>query len=60
MGNLTTQTERKKRWRFLGATTAGVAATALLTPWIGVPVIVVGGVYGWDWFRYRAVNGMRF
>ena len=60
MGNLTILTERKKRWRFIGTTAAGAAATAFLTPWIGLPVIVLGGACGWDWFRFRAVNGIRF
>ena len=39
---------------------AGVAATALITPLLGVPVIALGGYLAWDWFRFRAKRGMRF
>ena len=56
----TRSTEKKKRYIFLGATGAGVATTVLLTPWLGVPALVAGGYLGWDWFSFRAKNGMRF
>ena len=64
MGALMKQTqkvEKNKRYLALGVTGAGLAITAL-TPLavIGVPVMIVGGFFGWDWFKFRAKNGMRF
>jgi hypothetical protein len=63
MGSLmkrTEQVEKNKRYLALGVAGAGVAATALLTPFLGVPVLAVGAYFGWDWFKFRAKNGMRF
>lgn len=64
MGSLMKQTqkvEKNKRFLALGVTGAGLAITAL-TPLavIGVPVMVVGSYLGWEWFKFRAKNGMRF
>lgn len=64
MGSLmktTQKVEKNKRFLALGVTGAGLAI-ATLTPLavIGVPVILVGGYLGWDWFKFRAKNGMRF
>jgi hypothetical protein len=53
-------TERRKRYTFLATGAAGVAATALLTPWVGIPVLVVSSVVGFDWFKFRGKNGLRF
>lgn len=63
MGTLmkrTKKVERNKRFLAIGVGTAGVLTTAALTPVLGVPLLI-GGVYlGWDWFKFRAKNGMRF
>ena len=63
MGTLMTQRnqqERKKRFLFLGAEAGGLALTVWVTPWLGLPLIVMGAYWGWDWFLFRAKNGMRF
>lgn len=63
MGSLvkrTQEVERNKRYLALGVTGAGVVAAAALTPVIGIPVLAVGAYFGWDWFKFRAKNGMRF
>ena len=52
--------ERNKRYLFMGVTGAGAAMSVLLTPWLGIPVLVAGGYLGWDWFKFRAKRGMRF
>ncbi len=52
--------EKNKRYLAIGVTAAGAAAATLLTPIIGVPVLIAGGYLGWDWFKFRAKNGMRF
>lgn len=64
MGTLmkrTQQVEKNKRYLAMGVTGAGVALVTL-TPLalIGVPVIAAGAYFGWDWFKFRAKNGMRF
>ncbi|OGQ11454.1 MAG: hypothetical protein A2138_07245 [Deltaproteobacteria bacterium RBG_16_71_12] len=62
MGSLvkrTQQVEKNKRLLAIGVAGAGVA-TCFLTPFIGVPVLVAGAYLGWDWFKFRAKNGMRF
>jgi hypothetical protein len=64
MGSLvkrTQQVEKNKRFLAIGVTAAGVAVTALTPIWvIGVPVMAAGAWLGWDWFKFRAKNGMRF
>lgn len=64
MGSLvkrTQQVEKNKRYLALGVAGAGVAVTALTGIWvIGVPVMAAGAWLGWDWFKFRAKNGMRF
>jgi hypothetical protein len=63
MGSLmkrTQQVEKNKRYLALGVTGAGIAVAAALTPFLGVPVLAVGAYFGWDWFKFRAKNGMRF
>ena len=54
------QVEKNKRLLFLGVTSAGVATSVVLTPVLGVPLAVYGAYLGWDWFKFRAKNGMRF
>ena len=56
----TQQVEKNKRMLAMGVTAAGVAVTAVLTPFIGVPVLAAGAWLGWDWFKFRAKNGLRF
>jgi len=63
MGSLmkqTQQVEKNKRYLALGVTGAGLAITAALTPVLGVPLLIAGGYFGWEWFKFRAKNGMRF
>ena len=64
MGSLvkrTEQVEKNKRILAMGVTAAGVAVTVLTPIWvIGVPVMAAGAWLGWDWFKFRAKNGMRF
>jgi len=52
--------EKNKRYLALGVGAAGVATSVLLTPILGVPLLVAGGYFGYDWFKFRAKNGMRF
>ena len=52
--------EKNKRYLAAGVTGAGVAASMLLTPVLGVPVILLGGSLGYDWFRFRAKKGERY
>lgn len=54
------QVEKNKRYLAIGVAGAGVAVTAILTPWLGIPVLAFGAYFGWDWFNFRAKNGMRF
>lgn len=54
------ETERKKRYLFLGVEGAGMLCTYALTPLIGIPIMALGAYFGWLWFDYRAKNGMRF
>jgi hypothetical protein len=56
----TQQVEKNKRYLALGVGAAGVVTTAMLTPILGVPLLAVGAYFGWDWFKFRAKNGMRF
>lgn len=52
--------ERNKRYLFMGVTGAGAATALALTPILGVPLLLVGGYLGYDWFKFRAKRGMRF
>ncbi len=63
MGSLLTQqkrVERNKRYLFLGVEAAGLLVTFLVSPVLGIPVIAGGAYLGWQWFQFRAKNGMRF
>lgn len=63
MGSLMSQqkmVERKKRYLFLGVEGAGILTTVVLSPWIGLPLMALGAYFGWQWFEFRAKNGMRF
>lgn len=63
MGSLmkrTQQVEKNKRYLAVGVGAAGAAITVALTPFIGIPVLAAGAYFGWDWFKFRAKNGMRF
>lgn len=54
------QTERSKRFRFLGTEAAGLVLTTMITPWLGLPIMALGAYWGWEWFQFRVKNGMRF
>lgn len=54
------QVEKNKRYLAMGVAGAGVAVTAMLTPFLGVPLLAAGAYFGWDWFQFRMKNGMRF
>lgn len=62
MSSLTTrqQTEKIKRFKFLGTGAAGLAVTILMTGWLGLPIMGLSAYWGWDWFQYRLKNSMRF
>ncbi len=52
--------EKKKRYLFLGAEAAGLVLSLLVTPWLGIPLMGLGAYWGWNWFKYRVKNSMRF
>jgi len=52
--------ERNKRYLFLGVEGAGVLTTLTFSPLIGIPLMALGAYFGWQWFQFRAKNGMRF
>jgi hypothetical protein len=63
MGSLmkrTQEVEKNKRYLALGVGGVGIAVATMLTPVLGVPLIAAGAWFGWDWFKFRAKNGMRF
>lgn len=63
MGSLvkrTQQVEKNKRYLAVGVGAAGVALAFTPVGIIAVPVIAAAAWLGWDWFKFRAKNGMRF
>jgi hypothetical protein len=64
MGSLmkrTQQVEKNKRYLAIGVTAGGVAlATLASAPILGGAVFAGGLWLTWDWFKFRAKNGMRF
>jgi len=52
--------EKRKRYLFMGTAGVGLAAGLGLTWWLGLPILGVGAVFGFDWFKYRGKRGMRF
>ena len=54
------KTEKSKRYLFMAVEGAGLATAVLLTPWVGIPVMGYGAYLGYEWFKFRAKNGMRF
>ena len=42
------------------ATGGAVAAFAIINPIVGVLGLAGAAYLGWDWFRFRLKNGMRF
>jgi hypothetical protein len=60
-----TRTETERKARLKGGVAAGSAAIGVALIVAGAPILgVIGlglsGLAAWDWFRYRARNGMRF
>ena len=63
MANLVEQkkkVERNKRLLFLGVGGTGVALAVTGSGFMGLVGIGVGAYLGYDWFKYRLKNGMRF
>jgi hypothetical protein len=63
MGSLMTTNQKTARKK--GLTSAAVAGGALLlftagAPILGIVGLVGAGYLGYDWFIFRAKNGMRF
>ena len=56
----TQQVERNKRYLALGVTAAGTALAVSGIALLGIPIVAAGAYLGWDWFKFRAKNGMRF
>ena len=54
------QTEIKKRVLSFGALGTGLLLAFTGSPWIGMSLAGLGVYLAWDWFRFRAKNGMRF
>lgn len=52
--------EKNKRYAFIGVEALGILCTISVTPFLGVPLMALGGWLGYRWFQYRAKNGMRF
>lgn len=55
-----TAIEKKKRFTFLGFESAGLFSLFFVSPWVGIPLMGIGAYFGWDWFKFRVKNGMRF
>ena len=54
-------TESKKKGVVAGVTTAGaVAAGALVAPVAGVVLAVPAIYFGYQWWKHRAENGIKF
>jgi uncharacterized membrane protein len=63
MGSLMTKNQQTARRK--GVTAAAVAGGSVLlmvanAPILGVAGLVAAGYFTYDWFMYRAKNGMRF
>jgi hypothetical protein len=56
----TKKVERNKRFLFLGIAGAGTALTVMGSGFLGIIGIGAGAYLGYDWFKYRVKNGMRF
>ena len=52
--------ERNKRLLFLGVAGAGTALAVTGSAFLGLVGIGAGAYLGYDWFKYRVKNGMRF
>ena len=63
MSNLVERTkkvERNKRLLFIGVAGAGTVLTVTGSAFLGLIGIGAGAYLGYDWFKYRVKNGMRF
>ena len=54
------QVEMKKRVLFLGTGAAGILFSAVVSYGLGIPLLALSAYFGWNWFQFRAKNGMRF
>ena len=54
------QVELKKRILFFGTESLGLFLALTVSGWLGIPLMGLGAYLGWDWFKFRARNGMRF
>jgi hypothetical protein len=62
MGSLIKRNEhisRRKGW-IAAAAAGGSLAMLTAVPFLGVLGLVGSAYLGWDWFSFRAKNGMRF
>lgn len=51
---------RRKGWLAAATAVGGTALALTGAPIVGLPVVVLGAYFGYDWFLFRAKNGMRF
>jgi hypothetical protein len=56
----TQKTERRKLAKFAGAGAGTVGLFLLGWPMVGAAALLGTGYLAYDWFMYRAKNGMRF
>jgi hypothetical protein len=54
------QTEKNKRMMFLGVGGVGLLLTFLGSPFIGGVSLAAGIYLGWQWFKFRIKNGIKF
>ncbi len=55
------RTEKGKRFKAIAAAAgSGVALVALGSPLLAIAGLAVTGYFTYDWFMFRAKNGMRF
>lgn len=63
MGSIVQRNKEVARRKGVAAALTGVGGLMLSVtgaPVLGLPVIVLGAYFGYDWFMYRARHGMKF
>jgi hypothetical protein len=50
---------KRKGW-LAAAATGGSVALLFTAPWLGVAALAGSAYLGYDWFSFRARNGMKF